>query len=273
MDGTTETKRRVPALVLAMIATAAALPAGAADDMFDGNWHFKVTPYLWLPYVDGTVNYNRGRGGSINAEVDPGSYLQNLDFAGMVTGEARKGEWSVFTDYIYLHLSGNRSPVRYVTDPTGNVGVPVSIDGSTSITSNVWTLAGSYTAWRGEQASVDVFGGVRFLNFQTTVGWNFATPIGTLPPGGSESRSFNEWDGIVGFKGQVRFGDSKWSMPYYVDIGTGSNNWTWQALLGVGYRFGWGELSLVVRSLNYYFDDDQLDLHLTGPALGATFNF
>ena len=77
----------------------------------------------------------------------------------------------------------------------------------------------------------------------------------------------------MGVKGQVRFGDGKWFMPYYADIGTGSNNWTWQAILGVGYRFGWGELTFVVRSLSYYFDNDKLDLRMTGPALGATFSF
>ena len=268
-----ELMRHRAALILATIAMVAAIPANAAEDMFDGNWHFSVTPYLWLPYVDGTVNYSVGRGGSINAEVDPGSYLQSLDFAGMVTGEARKGEWSVFTDYIFLHLSSDRSPVRYVTDPIGNVDVPLSIAGSASVVSNVWTLAGGYTVWRGESAFADVFGGVRLLDFQSTIGWNFATRVITLPPGGSTSETLNKWDAIAGFKGQVRFGDSKWSMPYYVDIGTGSNNWTWQALLGLGYEFGWGELSLVVRSLNYYFDDDKLDLHLTGPALGATFRF
>ena len=246
-------RRALVAAGLGMIASAAALPVGAADDKFDGNWHFAVTPYLWLPYVDGTVNYDVGRGGSINAEVDPGSYLQSLDFAGMIIGEARKGEWSVFTDYIFLHFSGDRSPVRYVTDPAGNVEVPVGIAGSASVTSNVWTLAGSYTAWRGESAFVDVFAGFRYLNFRSTVGWNFATPVRTLPPGGSATQTFNEWDGIVGFKGQMRFGDGKWFMPYYADIGTGSSQWTWQALLGVGYRFGWGELSLVVRSLSYYF--------------------
>lgn len=261
------------ALVVAAIAAVASSPGNAAPDDFDGNWHFSVTPYLWLPYVDGTVNYNVRGGGTINAEVDPGSYLQSLDFAGMVIGVARKGEWSVFTDYIYLHFSGDRSPVRYVTDPTGVVSVPVSVAGSASLVSNVWTLGGGYTVWRGESAFADVFGGVRLLDFQSTAGWKLATPIVTLPPGGSTSQTLNKWDGIVGFKGQVRFGDSNWSLPYYFDIGAGSNNWTWQALLGVGYRFGWGELSLVVRSLNYYFDDDKLDLHLTGPALGATFAF
>ena len=268
-----EIRRRLVALVLGAITTALTLPAGAAEDIFDGNWHFGITPYLWLPYVDGTATYNVRGGGTINAEVDPGSYLQSLDFAGMIIGQARKGEWSVFTDYIYLHLSSDRSPVRYVKDPSGNVDVPLSIAGSASVVSNVWTLAGGYTVWRGESAFADVFGGVRLLDFQSTIGWNFATRFITLPPGGSTSETLNKWDGIAGFKGQVRFGDSNWSLPYYFDIGAGSNNWTWQAILGVGYRFGWGELSLVVRSLNYYFDDDKLDLHLTGPALGATFTF
>jgi hypothetical protein len=265
--------RRLVPLVLGTLVGAVVTPAHAAEDMFDGNWHFSATPYLWLPAVDGTVNYSAFGGGSINAEVDPGTYLQNIDFAGMFIGDARKGNWSVFTDYIFMHFNGHQSPVRYVTDPNGNVGVPLSRSGSASLTSNVWTLAGSYTAWRGESAFVDVFGGFRFLNFSSTIGWNFATPVGTLPPGGSASATFNKWDGIVGVKGQVRFGDGKWFMPYYADIGTGSNNWTWQALLGVGYRFGWGELSLVVRSLSYNFNDDKLDLRMTGPALGATFAF
>jgi hypothetical protein len=33
-------------------------------------------------------------------------------------------------------------------------------------------------------------------------------------------------------------------MPHYLDVGTGSSNWTWQAPLGVGYAFDWGEVNL-----------------------------
>ena len=38
------------------------------------------------------------------AEVDtgPNDYLENLSFALMLAGDARKGRWSVFTDLIYL---------------------------------------------------------------------------------------------------------------------------------------------------------------------------
>jgi hypothetical protein len=179
----------------------------------------------------------------------------------------------VFTDYIFLHLSGSNPAVKSVSDPAGNVQVPINLGGSTNVTSNVWTLAGSYTVWRAAPGHLDVFAGTRFLNFDTTLGWNFSTPLGLITPGGKISQTLNKWDAIAGFKGQVRFGETNWFMPYYADIGTGSDNWTWQAILGVGYRFGWGELSLVVRSLSYYFDDDKLDLRLTGPALGATFAF
>ena len=40
---------------------------------------------------------------------------------------------------------------------------------------------------------------------------------------------------------QVMLGESKWFMPYHGYIGAGSSNTTWQALLGVGYRFAWGD--------------------------------
>ena len=112
MIGTIEVRPRMLASLLAALCLGGTLPVRAAEDMFDGNWHFSVTPYLWLPYIDGTVNYSVGRGGSISAEADPGNYLQSFDFAAMLIGEARKGEWSVFTDYIFLHFSGHRSAVR-----------------------------------------------------------------------------------------------------------------------------------------------------------------
>ena len=154
-ERTREARRRLAALVLGTLAVGGVGPAGAAEDMFDGTWHFSATPYLWLPDVNATLNYPLGRSGSISVDATPGGYLQYLDLAAMFTGEARKGEWSVFTDYIYLHFSADRSPVRFVTDPTGNTAVPVSIAGSSNLISNVWTLAGSYTAWRGESAFVE----------------------------------------------------------------------------------------------------------------------
>jgi hypothetical protein len=94
-----------------------------------------------------------------------------------------------------------------------------------------------------------------------------------LDTAGKSSRNLTEWDGIVGVKGQLRFGDSHWFVPYYADIGTGSSNWTWQALLGLGYGFGWGDVTLSIRSLSYDFNDNDMDLRMTGPALGVSFRW
>lgn len=77
----------------------------------------------------------------------------------------------------------------------------------------------------------------------------------------------------MGVKGKLRLGNGQWFMPYYADIGAGSSNWTWQALLGVGYAFDWGDVSLSVRSLSYNFDKNDADLRMTGPVLGASFHW
>ena len=68
-----------------------------------------------------------------------------------------------------------------------------------------------------------------------------------------------------------------WSLRYYADIGTGESDVTWQALLGLGYRFGWGDLFADYRHLDYEFGDTALlgDVAsaFSGPSIGATFRF
>jgi hypothetical protein len=83
------------------------------------------------------------------------------------------------------------------------------------------------------------------------------------------------WNGIIGVKGRVWLGSSNWSIPYYLDVGTGSSNLTWQGMLGVAYSFKWGAVTLAYRNL--YFDQggDKLiqDMRFNGPELGVTFRF
>jgi len=266
--------RQLVALIFGVIAIAPVAPVSAEEDMFDGKWHFAITPYLWLPDMSGTITYQNpaGAGGSLTATAEPDSYLQSLDFAAMFAGEARKGDALIFTDYIYLHLGGHDSAVQSVTGPGGNVEVPFNENGSWSVVANVWTLAGGYSVLHKPEGFLDLFGGVRLLNLSSSVGWNFSGPVGSLAKTGSISQTNNVWDAIVGLKGQVRLGESSWFVPYYADIGGASSNWTWQAALGVGYHFGWGDAVLLVRSLSYSVNDE-IDLRMTGPVFGATFKF
>jgi hypothetical protein len=272
------TKRRLGVLLLGAMVAAGAAPVCAEESKTaDTGWQFRITPYLWFPDIAGTLTYTNvaGSGTSISTNVDPSSYLESLAFAGMFTAEARKGDWFLFTDYIHLHLSSHDSAVQSITGPNGIVAVPVNVAGSQDVVSNVWTLAGGANLVHEPAVSLDFFGGARLLNLRANLSWDFAAATGSLAKSGNASQTFNEWDAIVGLKGEVRFGDSHWFMPYYVDIGGATSNSTWQALLGVGYRFGWGDVAFVLRSLSYNFDskDNQLDMHMTGPALGASFKF
>ena len=83
------------------------------------------------------------------------------------------------------------------------------------------------------------------------------------------------WDAIIGVRGKSRLQDSRWFVPYHLDIGSGSSLLTWQAAVGIGYAFKWGDAQLAYRHLSYEQEDGKLlqDLSFSGPALGVTFRF
>ena len=64
-------------------------------------------------------------------------------------------------------------------------------------------------------------------------------------------------------------------MPYYADIGAGDSDLTWQAMAGIGYSYGWGDVLLTYRHLSYDEGTDGLvqDLELSGPAIAVNFRF
>jgi hypothetical protein len=273
---------------LASLALGAGLIAGAghaaaAVDPYDGNWHFSLTPYLWFPNINGSADVNVGGlrdpsgaalgGANLSTEIGPNDYLENLQFAIMATGEARKGLWSIFTDIIYIDFGDQETHARSLTGPLGQPLEAIDRDTETGLSSTVWTLAGAYTLARSPTYNFDVLAGFRYLDLNRDLKWSLAGSQDILPASGRVSQDESVWNGIVGFKGQVRLGDGHWFIPYYADIGTGSSNWTWQALVGLGYGFGWGDLSLSIRSLSYDFDKDDADLRMTGPALGVSFRW
>lgn len=279
----TNDRKTLTTLALSACLIAGADCAAAAVDPYDGNWHFSLTPYLWLPNVNGSADVGvsglRGPlGGAIgdvrlSTEVGPNDYLENLKFAIMATGEARKGPWSVFTDIIYIDFGNENTRVRTITAPNGRPLTAIDRDTETGLSSTVWTLAGAYTVARSPTYHFDVLAGFRYVDVSADLKWSLTGSRDLLDASGRVSQDHAEWDGIVGFKGQIRFGDGRWFVPYYADIGTGSSNWTWQALVGLGYSFDWGDLSLSLRNLSYEFDKDNADLRFTGPALGVSFHW
>jgi hypothetical protein len=257
------------------------VPLGAAAQATDDGWKFALTPYLWLPNINGTLKYNLppGSGGSPEVEIGPNDYLTNLNAVLMLAGEARKGRWSLFTDFVYLDISAAGSSVKSVD--FGETSVTATLDAGTKTTLKgvAWTLGGGYAIVQTPGASLDLIGGVRYFGLDVTTDWNLtATVVGpsgsqSFPRTGSASEGDDLWDAIIGVRGRFRLGEGHWSIPYYLDAGAGSSSSTWQALLGMAYSFGWGDVTLAYRYLYYDQKDGKLiqDLSFGGPALGATF--
>jgi hypothetical protein len=272
---------------LIILATLAALvlcgPLSAAAQTPGNQWTFSITPYLWLPNINGTLKYQvpAGAAGSPEVEVGPNDYLEALRFAMMIAGEVRKDRWSVFTDVIYLDFSSEKGSVKAVDFGGSRVSSSGNVSTSSSLRGGVWTLGAGYGVLPGRPVELDVFGGMRYFGLHASTDWQLTVAVTgpgggqTFPRAGSISERADLWDGIVGVKGRVWLGRSNWSIPYYLDVGTGSSSLTWQGMLGVAYSFKWGGMTLAYRNLYYDQNGDKLiqDMRFSGPALGVTFRF
>ena len=252
----------------------------------DDKWHFAVKPYMWLPNVNGTLRYEIPPGSGGGPTVDLGNYiLQNLSFAMMVSGEARKGDWAIVTDIIYLDVNSQNSTVKSVdfAGPGGRIPVAASADLGTnsSLSGELWELFGAYTMARNDVSSIDILSGFRYLSIEASTSWQLAAAVAGPGPGqsfgrsGSISQRTAPWDWIVGVRGFVGLGNGTWAIPYYLDGGAGSSSVTWQAVAGIAYRFHWGDVQLSYRYLYYNMKDFGLlkGVGFSGPGLGANFRF
>ncbi len=268
------------------------MPAGAAVDMYDGRWHFTLAPYVWLPTINGTLNLqapgtrSSSLGGLLGATPPPGttvavtlgpsSYLSNLNFAFLGYFEARKSNWSLFTDVIDISAATQKSSVTTVDFGRGPIQISPSFNTNTSasFSSLIATLAVGYTVVHKDMSTLDVFGGGQYINISASVNWSLTGPRDLFPQSGSLGRSQELLAGVAGIKGNLQLGTSRWFVPYFFDVGTGGFS-TWQAMAGIGYAFSWGDVALTYRHL--YVDTPSGNViqntTLDGPMLGVVFHW
>jgi hypothetical protein len=269
-------------LLSALILTAQAQTIPRAEP----GWQFSVTPYAWVPSIDGTLRYQLpGQPGPDSADVgaDSISVLEALNFAAMISAEARYQRYSVMTDFIYLDLGASGSKVRDVNfGGGGSTGVETNLDRGTesSLSGSLWTLMGGYTVLQGDWGHADIVGGFRLFSLNSETNIRLAGDV-TAPSG---SASFNRnaklsdsatlFDGVIGMRGRLGIGKGFYA-PYAFDIGTGSSTLTWQASAGLGYQFSWGGVALGYRHLSYEQSSKNLvqDLSFSGPFLALNFTF
>jgi hypothetical protein len=262
--------RWLGAAALSIAAFTASLPA-RADAAGDADaWQFDVRLYGWAADIDGKLNY-RLPNGRDRVTIDAGDVVDGLQGAFMGSAMARRGDWSVLTDLIYLSFSDSANNAVQLP-PAFGPGANINAD--MEVTGWIWSLVGGYRAYHSERADLNLLLGFRMSSFDTDTKLRVTGPLPpTLPPA-KLSKSLTLWDGIIGARGRVLLSD-RWFMPYYADIGVGDSNWTWQAMAGVGYGFDWGHLSLTYRHLYYDQSDDDLldDMSFSGPEFGVGFSF
>ena len=270
-------KRGLTALVMGVGVLGSGIAASEDVDMYDGQWRFGATPYLWLPSLHGNLELPLPSG-SVSAEVqiNPGSYLSDLQFGFMMAGQARKGDFAFIYDLIFADLKGNNSRVRTVHGPNGDIELPIQADVSSKLDSSIVTLGGSYTVAHSSQGSIDVFAAVAISDIRADANWSLTGPIGIFPQSGSLGQTTTLTQGVFGVLGNLRLSDDgKWTMPYEVDGRVGSNSSGWNGIIGISYRFDWGDVRLAYRNLYYSMNDDKVlqSIRMTGPALGASFRW
>ena len=254
---------KIAAIAATTVAAIGAPVVAHAEDSSEG-WQFSVMPYVWLPAAKMDLSFGP-RDRSTEIKVDPSDYLSNLNFTLMLAGEARKNRWLLATDFIYLNFGTSHSDVRSIAGSPPIVNTSANVD----LKGVVWTAVGGYAAIAEQRANLDLIAGFRYLGLKPSADWQ----VGFLS--GNVSERSNVWTAVIGAKGQVKLGDSPWFVPYYLDIGSGSSATTWQAALGLGYAYRWGDVRLDYRYLAYSDNGNRTiqDLDLGGLALGVNFRF
>jgi len=276
------------AAILALL-TMGVTPA-SADESDD--WTVQLTPYLWLPTIDGSLKYSLppGSGGSPEISVGPTDWLELLNAGLLLSGSATKGKFGLYGDVVYLSLtSKNDGRVLSVDDTVTVPGTRIPIPVNASLNLNTrsdldglqLSVAGGYQFVESEGSAAVVFAGVRYFDVDVSSSWDLTAEItvpGTgvvLPAQGQIGKDVGLVDGIIGVRGFNRVGQGKWTALYYLDVGTGDSDLTWNAMAGLSYEYGWGEMLLAYRHLEYDQSDNKLlqDFSFSGPGFGARFTF
>jgi hypothetical protein len=259
-----------------------AQPASAASP--DEQWRWSITPYLWLPTINGKFRFDLPpeSGTSVGSEIGPSDYLTDLNGVLMLAAELRHDEWAFIGDLIWLDLTADTSRVNTVTGGGDTITIPreTNLDTSTDLSGLVASLVGSRTLSESETFSASALAGARWLTIDADLDWELTTTITgpgfTFGSEGTISGDTDSFDVVVGLRGKLYFGDGgHWYAPWYADIGTGSSDVTWQVMAGVGYTFSRASVLGVWRHLDYDRDDDDFlrELSLGGPGIGFSWRF
>jgi hypothetical protein len=233
-------------------------PAPAGDGGPGSGWEFTVTPYFWAAGISGRTAQLGAP--SVSIDVPFHDIWDHLDFAGMVTGEARKGPYSIWGDLMYVKLGGESATPRGILANSAEL----------TVSTFAGTIGGGYTVLKGPAYNLDAVLGMRLWSVNTDLSLH-----GGLLGGREPSDSATWVDAMTGLRGNYAFSDKIYATSWAL-IGGGGADKDWDVGLGVGYRFN-KMTSLVAgyRALgvNYHDGPFVFNIQERGPMIGLSIRF
>jgi hypothetical protein len=265
-------------LVAALPVLAFLVPGAPAAQPADV-WRYEASVYFFMSDVGGRVTFPP-TGASKDATVEIDEILENLKMGFMGSFEARRGRWGVFTDFAYMDVGNVQENSKALS--IGNAGLPADVSARLSFDLKLWawSLMGTHALVADRDFQLDLLAGTRVLDVRPKVDYSLSGNVGPIElPDRAGRREVKEqnWDLLVGVKGRAGFSSDggKWFVPYYFDVGAGESKLTFQAMAGIGYGFGWGDLTVSWRYLEYQMKSGKPieELTFNGPQVAASFRW
>jgi hypothetical protein len=222
------------------------------------DWQFSAAIYGWGPDTTATIETPRG---PVTGELTFSEAWESLDLAFMGVVSAQRNQLSLILDTLFLKLSDDRATPGVL----GFAGAEVSSQVSIINAYAMWEVSSSSTG------RLDVGAGVRFYNTDSDVSFT-----GGPVPLGFEIA--DDWvDPLLAVRYRADFGRD-WYATAFADVGgfgTGSE-FTWQGVATVGYRFTDSfsvEAGYRMLQSDRIEANGEIDLELSGPLIGARFQF
>ena len=257
----------IVALILASFAPLVSAEEKANEQ---SDWEFQVAPYMWFVSMDGDVTVKGQKSGVDTSFSD---IWDELNIAGMIAFDGRKGDWGFFGDTIYTNLGKDKSGERIRIDPSINV---------------LWLTAGGFYrlgTWdlsdtsekKAPAVTVDILGGGRYTYLDITL------DIEDFP----NRKGDKHWvDPLVGARTLWDLSE-RWDLSLQGNVGgfgVGSD-FAWSASGLLGYRFPLfskennAAIYAGYRALYQDYSDGsgddkfRWDVTLYGPILGLNIQF
>ena len=248
------------------------LASGTTEAQSSDEWTWVIAPYLWASDVDLDLEVNdQSLGGSASFS----DLLDKVDTAFMGHVEARKGNWGMFGDVIYLDLSDSKN---ISVGPGGPILGDLQADASLKM--QIYEFGGALDVSGGsDQTRVDLLAGIRYIDA------DIAADL-TLPGPGAQEIDLrtgpSETDLMLGFRVIHGFSE-RWTLGVRTDVSYGGTEGILNTFGTVGYTFG--DTGLFTLTAGYRYMNINMegslpngsptvvDISMSGPVLGGVFRF